>query len=304
MKKIITHNAGFHTDDVFAVATLLLLLNNEAEVVRTRDPEIIKTGDFVVDVGMVYDPEKNLFDHHQKSGAGERENGIPYASFGLVWKKFGEKVSGSRDVANEIDKYIVQGIDAVDNGVNISKPLIPDTFLYSIWGLVGSYEPTWKELKDTNIDDKFIEAVDFAKGLLVREIKKTKDRLEAEDVIEDAYKKSEDKRLIILEEDDTFGRYLITRKLISFPEPIYFIFRKGISNQEEKDSWQLVAVNIDTTTFDLRKPLPENWRGKIGQDLVDITGVEGSEFCHNSGFICVTASKESAIKLAKLALEA
>ena len=80
MKRIITHNGGFHTDDVFAVATLLIFLGEEeTEVIRSRDPEIIKTGDFVVDTGFIYDPEKNLFDHHQIEGAGERGNGIPYA---------------------------------------------------------------------------------------------------------------------------------------------------------------------------------------------------------------------------------
>ena len=41
-KKLITHNGSFHTDDVFAVATLLIYLKNDAEVVRTRNPEIIK----------------------------------------------------------------------------------------------------------------------------------------------------------------------------------------------------------------------------------------------------------------------
>ena len=84
--KIVTHSSGFHTDDVFAVATLLIMLgeNADVEIIRSRDMEVIKTGDYVVDVGGVHDPVTNRFDHHQAGGAGKRENDIPYASFGLV----------------------------------------------------------------------------------------------------------------------------------------------------------------------------------------------------------------------------
>ena len=103
--KIVTHNAKFHTDDVFAIATLLILYP-EAEIIRTRDEAILKSADIVVDVGQVHDAEKNRFDHHQVGGAGKRENGIQYASFGLVWKKFGEEISGSREVAEKIDEAI------------------------------------------------------------------------------------------------------------------------------------------------------------------------------------------------------
>src|SRR5437764_1161911 len=94
---IVAHNGNFHADDVFAVATVLLVLERSdfpawrqaiPKIIRTRDPKTIEKADFVVDVGGVYDAENNRFDHHQAGGAGTRANGIPYASFGLVWKKF------------------------------------------------------------------------------------------------------------------------------------------------------------------------------------------------------------------------
>ena len=54
--KIITHSGSYHADDVFAVATLTLLLGlNKVEIVRTRDRDTIETGDYVVDVGGEYD---------------------------------------------------------------------------------------------------------------------------------------------------------------------------------------------------------------------------------------------------------
>src|SRR5262245_60573678 len=106
--KIVAHNADFHTDEVFAVAILTLVLGDvKYEVVRTRDMEIIKTGDYVVDVGGIHDEATNRFDHHQEGGAGARPNGIPYASCGLVWKKFGAEFCGSAGVSERIDAEII-----------------------------------------------------------------------------------------------------------------------------------------------------------------------------------------------------
>src|ERR1035437_8220507 len=99
-KKIIsTHNGTFHTDDVFAVATLSLFLNDKVTIVRTRDVDIIANADFVCDVGGEHDSARSRFDHHQQGGAGKRANGTPYAAFGLVWKEFGEQLSGSKEIA-------------------------------------------------------------------------------------------------------------------------------------------------------------------------------------------------------------
>src|SRR3990167_8310800 len=87
MKKIVvTHSGNFHTDEVFACAVLSLLNDGNIEVIRSRDSEVWATGDYVVDVGGEYNSERGRFDHHQEGGAGVRPNGIPYSSFGLVWK--------------------------------------------------------------------------------------------------------------------------------------------------------------------------------------------------------------------------
>lgn len=121
-----THNGGFHADDVFACATLELILEKEGRpfaVSRSRDPELMAQSDIVFDVGGVYDPAHERFDHHQEGGAGKREDGIPYAAFGLVWKKYGEQLCGSEAVARRIEKHIVEPIDAFDNGIDLFTPL-------------------------------------------------------------------------------------------------------------------------------------------------------------------------------------
>src|ERR1035437_8037366 len=93
-KILVTHNGIFHADDIFATATLSLLLDGHIKVTRTRDENLIKSADYVYDVGGIYDPALNRFDHHQVGGAGKRDNGIPYAAFGLVWMQYGETVCG------------------------------------------------------------------------------------------------------------------------------------------------------------------------------------------------------------------
>lgn len=55
---LVTHDGTFHADDIFACATLSLYLKNNIKIIRTRDPKIIEKGDYVFDVGGVYDPEK------------------------------------------------------------------------------------------------------------------------------------------------------------------------------------------------------------------------------------------------------
>ena len=56
--RIVTHNGTFHADELLAVAALEIYLKDKAyEVIRTRDMEIIKSADYVVDVGGIYDSE-------------------------------------------------------------------------------------------------------------------------------------------------------------------------------------------------------------------------------------------------------
>lgn len=66
MHKIVVHPGNAHRDDFMAVSILLATLD-KAEVFR-RDPTAEDLADpdtYVVDVGMVLDPQRHNFDHHQ-----------------------------------------------------------------------------------------------------------------------------------------------------------------------------------------------------------------------------------------------
>lgn len=97
--------SSFHLDEVLAV-TLLLSLSKfkDGSVLRTRDEEKLGKCDVLVDVGGVYDPENNRFDHHQrefnekfpmKCSNGE-EPCTKMSSAGLVYKHFGRQILRER----------------------------------------------------------------------------------------------------------------------------------------------------------------------------------------------------------------
>ena len=65
--KIGTHDGAFHCDEVTACALLTKYSNKfrGAEIVRTRNPNVLDECDIIVDVGGKHVPPKYL-DHHQR----------------------------------------------------------------------------------------------------------------------------------------------------------------------------------------------------------------------------------------------
>lgn len=291
IKKIITHDGKFHTDEVFACAVLSLLHNGQIEIVRSREPEVWESGDYVVDVGGVYDESLGKFDHHQKV-EDVRTNGIPYSSFGLIWKHFGEKVAGSLYVARVIDKRLVQPVDAGDNAVDTFS-LRGEVVPYLLHDVINTFRPGWNESRTD--DEGFFEALSFAARMLQREIQRTQTEEEGKRAAEEAYLRAEDKKIIVL--DDRYPWY---EALCSHPEPL-FVIKPGAGLDGR---WKVEAVRSDVHTFRNRKDLPSTWAGKIGEELAEISGVADALFCHSKLFIATAGSKEGAIQLAKIAVEA
>jgi uncharacterized UPF0160 family protein len=294
---IITHSGDFHTDDIFAVATVVLVTGEKPyRIVRTRDMNVIETGDYVVDVGRIYDPATKRFDHHQ-GNVGTHENGIPYSAFGLVWKEFGKQLCGENEAAAKIiEQRIVVPIDAGDNGIETyNKKELLRPYLFHNIGEV--FAPTWKEnAQGINHDGAFGEMVEIAVRILKREIISATDILEGEKYVEEAYQKAEDKRIIILDK-----RYPWEYVLKKYPEPLFIV---KPDSQSSGGQWTVKTVRSDPdSSFASRKDLPESWGGKSGAALAEVTGIPDAIFCHAARFIIVTGSKESAIKLARLAVD-
>lgn len=292
MTRIVTHDGGFHADDAFAVASLLLHTGGNAEVVRTRDPQVIAAGDFVADVGGEYDVARNRFDHHQPGGAGVRTNGIPYAAFGLVWKKFGAALSGSPEIAARIDLKLVQPIDAADNGIQLGTYEGAPAFPYVIQNAVFAFEPSWNE-KDRSLDMGFTEAREFAQRILEREIIHAHDAALGEERVRAAYEAAEDKRIIVLD-----AKYDWDAVLEEKPEPLFVI----TPDRGPSGNWRAHAVRAQSHSFVSRFSFPTAWAGKRDAELAALSGVPDAVFCHNKLFTVASRTKEGALALAKKAL--
>jgi uncharacterized UPF0160 family protein len=285
-KTIATHNGNFHADDVFSIAALKIVFPS-FNLIRTRNLEVIAKADIVIDVGGEYDPDTGRFDHHQRGGAGERENGIPYSSFGLIWQKYGLEIcQGNQDVANSVDAGLVSTIDAIDCGhvEGVSKGI-------SLSQTISMFNPTWQE--DSHFDSCFDEAVDFASRVLARFIASANGGISAKEIVAKAIENAEDPRVVVLEKYTPWKR---TVHALS-KEALYMIY------PSQSGQWRIQAVPVEPGSFEDKKSLPRPWAGLAGKVLQDVTGIDDAMFCHNGLFIAGSESFESTMKMASIALE-
>lgn len=291
-KVVVVHDGNFHPDDVFSVAALSILNNGNIKVIRTREEGGISKADYVVDTGHEYDPVRNRFDHHQEGGAGFRDGKITYSAFGLVWQTYGERICGSKKIADILDKKLVAVIDADDDGLDVCQESLPGINPFMLVDVIYDMRPTWKEA-DLNINKIFLEAVSLAEEILLREIKITKDNLEAEDLVTKIYDKTVDKRIIIFDEI-----YLPKILLYKYPEPLFIVYL-----DRSREMWRVTTIEKGERTYVCRKNFPEIWWGKKGEDLIKSSDVSDAIFCRNKGIFAGAKSKEGAILLAQKALD-
>lgn len=285
MIKIVTHSGSFHPDDVFAVATLELFYKDELiEIVRTRDEDIIKSADVVVDVGREYDHEKKRYDHHQ-NGAPIRDNRIPYAGFGLVWKHYGEAVSGNAEVATSIEEKLVQPVDAGDNGVSLYKLNELNIAPFELYNLVSLFSPPWGSGESK--DEAFAEAVGWAKRVISQMIIKETANCEMENLIGSVYEDQSDKSVLV------FDVPVPMVALIKFSDVKVVVCP---DDPLVNSNWTATAVRKDVDTFESKVSFPENWAGLQGEALQKVSSITDAVFCHKAGFFFAAGSKEGALR--------
>ena len=283
---IATHNGNFHADDVFSIAALKCIFPS-FNLIRTRDLALISKADVVIDVGGEYNSDAGRFDHHQRGGAGERENGIPYSSFGLIWQKYGLEIcQGNQDVANAVDAGLVSTIDAIDCGhvEGVSQGI-------SLSQTISMFNPTWQE--DTHFDTCFDEAVDFASRVLTRFIASANGGISAKDIVAKAIDNAEDPRVIVL---DKYTPWKRTVHALS-EEALYMVYPSN------SGQWRIQTVPVEPGSFEDRKPLPKQWAGLSDKGLQDVSGIDDAMFCHNGLFIAGAETFESTMKMASIALQ-
>jgi uncharacterized UPF0160 family protein len=165
-----THSGNFHADDVLAAAAMRLT-KPDISILRSRDMEQLNKADILFDVGRVFNPATCRFDHHQLEYSETRDNGIPYSSFGLVWRELGDKLCDSAASANRVDLSLVQGVDAIDCGVSFSKEAQP-VKLMSISAVLGSFNQGWQDMASAEANNAaFDRAVIVAQSILENAIR-------------------------------------------------------------------------------------------------------------------------------------
>lgn len=262
-----THGGQFHSDDVFSTA-FLRILNPGIQVERGFEvPD-----DFD---GIVYDIGRGEFDHHQKDKE-YRENGCPYAAFGLLWRAYGSDFAGEEE-ALLFDEKFIQPLDESDNTGC-------DNMLAKI---ISEFNPGW-DSKDS-YDDCFWKAVDMAEMILRNHFESVEGIQRGKVIVQQAMKDSDGKILVLSVyapwKDEVIGS--------SYQFVVYPSNRGGYSIQG-------VAVSKEDNS--LVCDFPKEWWGAESEDLKRMSGIEGIRFCHPNGFLAAADSLEDAIRAAEYAL--
>jgi uncharacterized UPF0160 family protein len=289
---IATHDGSFHADEVFAVAALGLL-GEPVEVLRTRDREALARADVRVDVGFRDNAASGDFDHHQREFDAGRDNGVRYASFGLVWRRFGARVcDGDQEVADAVDATLVQAVDANDTGQSLTAPVVEGARPISVSGIVAGFNARWDETVGSEQErSRFDAAVALARGILEREIASAASGRRAARLVQEAIREAADPRIVELPVNAPWKQVLVP----ATAEAQFVIYPK-------RQGFGLEAVPRELGTFENRRDLPAEWAGLEGDALVAVTGVEDAVFCHAKRFLVVARSHAGVTRLAELAL--
>jgi len=276
--QVATHDGPFHADDVLAWALLRTYVDGEAELVRTRKPELLDAADIVFDVGGDFDPDRGRFDHHQASYEG------PLSSAGMVlaWLESTERIDPH--LALHLRTQIVSYVDDVDNGRVAPKPGVPcfpklvDAFNQP----AGSHE---------EYDAAFRAAGEMAAGIVRGLDAENQSIARARRIIDAAMKEAvaDGRRVLFL---DGYVRWKpVYFQLGGEEHPTDFVLFPSTDG-----SWRIVAIPPVQGSFAQKRPLPEPWAGLTDDDLEAVTGIPGSVFCHKNRFIAVFKTREGAVR--------
>lgn len=286
---LITHDGKFHPDDVLAYTTLKLHFKH-VDLIRTRTI----TEDYTDSNAIIFDVggDGYKYDHHIVNKP-FRKNGIPYSSFGLIWKDFGKSIikeyentlteTEIEEVFNIIDKQLVEGIDAVDNGMyeNIRKKYNQ----YSLSAVLTSFND------DEGTDEAFLLAANVAEPILLNLLKVQISTILDRKSVLAAVAEQGDSPILVLDSN------IMWKKCInSIPHILYVV-----SPTANKDKYKVRAVQ-NSKSLKPRKPLPASWAGLIDDELQKQTKVSDALFCHPGRFLAGAKTKAGAIQLAKTAL--
>lgn len=270
---VITHSTIFHSDDVFGVAMLRLIVPG-IKIVRTIKPSEEQLADLATGHAMVFDlgcqfghPE---YDHHQADKA-LRSDGAPYCGFGLLWRDFGHLLCPSNKAWEKVDRELVLPIDKADNGIERS----------GLADAIYAFNPTWEEGRAAE-DAAFWHAEAFAESVLRRYVETANANVKAEEAV--------------LNSQVVEGKVLVLEQYLPWNETVIKQMQNVlfVCYPSARGGWNVQTVPEKLGSFTGRKPFPEKWLGNPDREL-------GMTFCHPGNFLASTETREQAINVALIA---
>lgn len=282
--KAFTHSGKFHADDVFSSA-LLLYLNPQITITRgNRVPEGYD--------GIVFDIGRGRYDHHQRDSR-VRENGVPYAAFGLLWEELGSGILGET-LAQRFDEEFVQPLDKNDNTGEKNE----------LASLIGNFNPVWdeteaadgvtEEKRDRGLSVGFLRAVQVAGMVLENKFARYRADARADEKINQVLAMQEtqggDARILVLPE------FVPCQKRLKETDTAFVIFpsnRGGYCIQPQKKP----------DSMNYKCSFPKQWLGLENEELQKATGLASAGFCHKGGFLMTVGDEADAIRACEISLE-
>lgn len=296
---LVTHSGGFHADELLS-SVVLTRLFAQARIVRSRAPEWITPGPdrVIYDVGGSYDPLAGIFDHHQR-GAPLRDDGMPFSSFGLIWKHFGRDyllASGVPDahvaeIHAAFDADFVLPIDLMDNGAldpSVAGPLAGLT----LPSLLETLKPVFDVSEPGAEDRAFLDALAIARSFVEAGIAQAAAKLRAESIVRTAIGEAGPSRILELPRGMPFRAAIVK----AGADHLLFVV-----HPRDKD-WCVTGIRRSDDAFELRADLPASWAGLTNGALEAASGVPGASFCHNGRFIAAATTREAALAMAAIAV--
>ena len=253
-----THSGVFHGDDVSSAALLQITFPGI---------EIKRVAEVPEDAELAFDIGHGKYDHHQ-STAELREDGSKYSSFGLLWKDIGPTILTPENV-KLFDDVFVRGIDFTDNTG------APNPFSSAI----KAFNPAWD--KSDEADERFFEAVEWAKVAIINQFKRFDSAARADEYIENRMKDIDaypTPHSLLLETYMPYQKFVVNSEVCWVCYP----------SNRDIGGWNINTVPVEVGMRTSKKPFPDSW---FKDEMPD-----GCTFIHPGKYLAVFKSLDKAIK--------
>lgn len=320
---IATHDGSFHADETLACA-IISYIYERSEVIRSRDPVLLETADIIIDVSGRND--ERHFDHHSNEFNLTRDNGINYATAGLMWQKFGQeylkKISAEhftleqrqeltpeilQAAQDRIDREIMYGVDLNDNGqlnsyLN-SKVMINNEGERRVMDELNEFYRYSSDIpylvamqnlpnvSGAEQDRNFMNTVKILRTLLMNA---AINALNSELGIAKVLSLYDGGELLIMHEKLPWTQAVLSN-FDTFKNCLLAVY------PDRKRGWRIQSLPFSKSERFKNKLLaPKAWRGLDDTELDQVSGLNGTIFVHRAGFTGGALEFDTNLEMARL----